>query len=176
MRAGLAILLAGFCALAGCKQDIPPPAPDPEDAGGPVDPSDVPSFDAQPIVDEAVLPPDVAPPPTCGASGLSCCPGNVCLGGGCCQGGKCVANGTACRADATCLNGSCGGCGALVQGMPQPCCDMRACTASRTTCLGDAVGLCQACGGRSQSCCGDGFCDTGLTCNRALSPAICAPK
>ena len=71
------------------------------------------------------------------------------------------ANGTPCRADATCLNGSCGGCG----GSTQACCDGRTCTASRAACAGADVGMCQACGGGGQSCCADHFCASGLGCD-----------
>jgi hypothetical protein len=92
--------------------------------------------------------------------------------------GQCVANGTPCRADGTCLNGSCGGCGALVQGTAQVCCENRVCTASRTACAGASPGLCQACGAGAQPCCGDGFCETGFVCDPAQSAplGLCVPK
>ena len=77
--------------------------------------------------------------------------------------GQCVANGTPCRSDATCLEGSCGGCGMP----PQKCCEPRLCTASRSVCTGDAVGSCQACGAEGQPCCGDDFCQSGLSCDKS---------
>src|SRR4051812_22648455 len=160
------------CASLACKENIPRPPDDLDDAG-PVTPADVSSVDGPAAKPDVV---DATPAPTCGGSGQACCPGNVCTGGGCCVAGQCVANGTPCRADATCLEGSCGGCGA---GMPkaQDCCAGRACTGSRSTCLGAGAGMCQACGGAGQSCCGDGFCEASLRCDTSVAPpGKCLPK
>lgn len=171
MRA--AVLVGALGALLACRENIPRPPDDPEDAGT-FNPADVSSPDAPPVAPDATV--DTEPPPTCGLPGQGCCPGNVCAGGGCCMSGLCVANGTACRADATCLDGSCGGCGALTP-LPQPCCEPRMCTASRTVCLGVSVGTCQPCGGSAQPCCGDGFCQSGFTCDKVTSSqGLCVAK
>ena len=121
-----------LCALLSCKEDIPRPPSQPDDDGGSVTPADVSSLDGPEAKPDVV---DATPAPTCGGAGQACCPGNGCSGGGCCVGGMCVANGTPCRADATCLEGSCGGCGAALP-RPQECCAARTCTASRSGCLG----------------------------------------
>jgi hypothetical protein len=169
-----AVLLLGLLGVVACKENIPRPPDDPEDSGVVV-PTDVSSPDGpQPAPPDVT--PDTAPVSTCGAAGQPCCPGNGCAGGGCCVSGLCVANGTACRTDATCLQGSCGGCGALLP-LPQACCEPRTCTASRAVCLGPGGGTCQACGAAGQSCCGDGFCESGFTCDKnAMSPGLCIPK
>jgi hypothetical protein len=160
-----------FCALLACKENIPRPPEPPDDDGG-FTPTDVAADGPESKLDTA----DTAGPPTCGQGGQSCCPGNVCNGGGCCMNGQCVANGTPCRPDATCLDGSCGGCGS---GLPKPqeCCTGRTCTASRTACVGPGPGLCQACGAATQSCCGDSFCEGNLRCDTSVAaPGLCVPK
>jgi hypothetical protein len=158
------------CAVLACKQDIPKPVED----GGQGAPADVSSIDGP--ASRPDLAADVSPPPTCGNGGQSCCAGNVCTGGGCCVSGQCVANGTACRPDATCLEGSCGGCGAA-RPQAQECCTGRACTASRAVCLGAGTGMCQVCGASGQSCCGDGFCEGNLRCDTGAAPTgMCVPK
>lgn len=103
----------------------------------------------------------------CGMSGQACCPGNACGGGGCClANGRCVSLGDSCSPTASCVNGSCGGCG----GLNDPCCENRRCTASLTTCLGVGDGACQACGGVDQPCCAQAFCGPGLRCDSAREP------
>ncbi|HXU82079.1 MAG TPA: hypothetical protein VN914_11820 [Polyangia bacterium] len=172
MSARAALATLALCALFACKENIPRPPDDVDDAGlNP--PVDVSSLDGpESKLDSA----DSAPTPTCGQGGQACCPGNVCNGGGCCVNNQCVANGTACRADATCLGGSCGGCGSGLP-MPQECCAARACTASRTVCLGPGAGLCQGCGAAGQSCCGDAFCEGNLRCDTSVAPpGLCVPK
>jgi len=162
-----------LCALLSCKEDIPRPPSQPDDDGGSVTPADVSSLDGPEAKPDVV---DATPAPTCGGAGQACCPGNGCSGGGCCVGGMCVANGTPCRADATCLEGSCGGCGAALP-RPQECCAARTCTASRSGCLGPGAGLCQACGGGGQSCCGDGFCEADFRCDTSVTlPGLCVPR
>jgi hypothetical protein len=167
--AAQALVILFVCTLLGCKENIPRPPGELDDAGD-NPPADVSSLDGPESQ------PDVAPPATCGTGGLPCCAGNVCTGGGCCVGGLCVANGTPCRADATCLEGSCGGCGAAMP-KPQECCASRACTASRTICQGAGTGMCQACGRGGQSCCGDGFCEGNLRCDTSAgAPGACVAK
>jgi hypothetical protein len=171
-RLTLLVALAGL--FLACRENIPRPSDEPDD-GGAVTPADVSMPDgADPVQPDLMA--DLPPAPTCGTAGQPCCPGNVCTGGGCCMSGSCVANGTACRSDATCLQGSCGGCGALLPAA-QSCCETRVCTASRAICAGAGAGSCQACGGPGQSCCGDGFCQPGATCDKnAGSPGMCVPK
>lgn len=171
VRATFLIVLAG--AFLACRENIPKPPDEPDDAGM-VTPTDVSMPDAQPVPPDLMA--DLPPAPTCGTAGQACCPGNVCTGGGCCMSGLCVANGTACRSDATCLDGSCGGCGALLP-TPQACCESRVCTASRAVCAGATGGSCQPCGAGGQSCCADGFCQPGATCDKnAGPPGMCVPK
>jgi hypothetical protein len=165
-RLGLLVAVAA----SSCKEDIPRPPAENDDAGGEVTPADA-APDGPGRTDVA---PDRMPAPTCGTPGLACCPGNDCTGGGCCVSGQCVANGTPCRSDATCLNGSCGGCGGLTQGMPQACCEPAAgapagtapsCTGSRAVCSAMGGGTCRPCGAMGQSCCADNFCEAGMTCD-----------
>jgi len=163
----------GICAWLACKENIPRP-PDQPDDGGAGTPADVSSIDGP------AAPPDLAadttPAPTCGTPGQACCPGNVCAAGGCCVSGQCVANGTSCRADATCLEGSCGGCGSN-DPKPQDCCVARSCTASYSVCLGGGAGMCQHCGAAGESCCGDGYCAEKLRCDTSVAPpGMCVPK
>jgi hypothetical protein len=169
-RAGVLMVLV--MAWAGCKADIPRPGDsDSDDAGTPAAPSTLPE------VDGPTSSPDLAPAATCGLDGLACCPGNVCNEGGCCVAGKCVAKGSMCSSIGSCVDGSCGGCGTVWKGTPQACCDQRVCTGSRTACAGMGAGTCQACGGAAQPCCGDGFCQAGLSCDRTKMPdALCVPK
>jgi hypothetical protein len=172
----LGVLLAGVL-LAACERNIPEPPAEVDPDGGGVTPNDLPVVDAAP--DQA---PDLPPPVTCGTAGQECCAGNVCANGGCCQGGRCAANGTLCRADGTCLNGSCGGCGGLGAdggtGGGEICCEQRACTASRAVCVGEALpGQCKPCGVAGQPCCGDSFCDPGLSCDRAqVAAGVCVTR
>jgi hypothetical protein len=168
-------ILAGIL-LAACQRDIPKPPLEVAPDGGDVTPSDLAPVDA--AFDRAV---DLPPAVTCGAAGQECCAGNVCANGGCCQGGRCAANGTLCRADGTCLSGSCGGCGGLAAdggSGGENCCDQRACTASRAVCVGEALpGQCTPCGGGGQPCCGDSFCDLGLACDRAqVAAGVCVAR
>jgi hypothetical protein len=174
MTAARTLALIGLVGLLlACRENIPRP-PDELEDGGPVVPADVSMPDgAGPGPDAA---PDLPPPPTCGTGGQPCCPGNVCTGGGCCMSGQCIANGTACRSDATCLEGSCGGCGAILP-MAQGCCEARVCTASRAVCAGPGAGSSHACGAGGQGCCGDDFCQPGFTCDKnAVSSGLCVPK
>lgn len=157
----------------GCERDIPKPPPSLEPDSGLVNPNELPTEDAG----APDLSPDLPPPISCGGAGQECCPGNVCASGGCCVGGRCAANGTLCRADGTCLNGSCGGCGGLAGG-GESCCELRTCSASRSVCVGEALpGQCRACGASGQPCCGDGFCDAGLACDRVqVAAGVCVSR
>ena len=191
--AGLVATLAAssFSGGLACRADAPHP-PDEEPAldaaagggsgrggrggaggaGGRADaaPADHPVGGAPDARDAAApdRPPD-APPPTCGLTRLPCCAGNACAFGGCCICGQCVQNGTACTAEATCLSGSCGGCGGLMQ----PCCAIagvdggppqRVCTTERTVCTGTGAGRCQRCGGTGEPCCANDFCAGATAC------------
>jgi hypothetical protein len=163
-------LVSCLAVMVGCKADIPRPPDTEDDAGTPAGPSGLTADGAS--VDVAA---DL--PPTCGVGGLACCPGNICTEGGCCLAGKCVAKGSMCSALGSCVDGSCGGCGAIYMGTAQVCCDQRVCTGSRSACAGTGAGTCQACGGAGQLCCGDGFCQAGLACDRTRTPdPLCAPR
>jgi hypothetical protein len=162
-RAIRAAVVTLVLVMMGCKEDIPRPPPSAEDAGGSVMPTGTDEVDA-------------GPAPTCGLGDQPCCPGNTCAGGGCCLGGRCIPNGTSCLTEATCLDGSCGGCGTVQKGKAQACCAGRVCTGSRTACGGMDPGMCQACGAVGQPCCGDGFCETDATCDRTQASPACVAK
>lgn len=169
------LLVFALGAMLSCRRDIARPLPEPDEDAGFVAPTEIARADASSPQrpDMAV---DTRPPVTCGRPGLACCPGNECAGGGCCYGGTCVANGTSCRPEATCLDGSCAGCGSLGRALPQMCCDPpdggpagtpRVCTATRAVCSPDAGILCVPCGEVGQGCCADGFCEPGARCDPA---------
>src|SRR5262245_61331963 len=137
---------------------------------GKKDATDAPGGDVSPdLSSDRTSTPEVSL--TCGNDGQVCCPGNVCQNGGCCVNGRCAANGTACRSDATCLNGSCGGCGGPPNPSPQLCCESRVCTASRTLCTGAGQGVCQICGSGGQPCCDKQVCDPGFICDPNQGPS-----
>jgi hypothetical protein len=105
----------------------------------------------------------------CGLTAQSCCPINSCLAGGCCVDGKCVAPGTACFPDKSCVQVSCGGCGAA----GQQCCQNAQCVAPGTVCIGgDGGSTCRKCGGPNEICCAGNICSDGRTCTSGM----CTPK
>ncbi len=122
--------------------------------------------------DDADAGDDADDSPDCGDPGQPCCVASACRAGGCCVDALCVASGANCGgALGTCMEGSCGGCGALGEacclehqsdgcggGMSDPprC---HGCTAPGARCSvldpssEVGIGTCEACGHEDEQCC-----------------------